>query len=98
MHMSLALAALAGTLAMALVQRWVVDRTMEEDLSPSTAFKLLVAPTTPERGHVVVTIEYHIDPTRAAEFRALMQESRRSRLRQGALDWQLQHDIAAPSR
>lgn len=97
-HMSLALAALTGTVAMALVQRWVVDRTMEEDLSPSTAFKLPVAPTTPERGHVVVTIEYHIDPTRAAEFRALMQESRRSRLRQGALDWQLQHDIADPSR
>ncbi|GKS82954.1 MULTISPECIES: MFS transporter [unclassified Acidovorax] len=97
-HMSLALAALTGTAAMALVQRWVVDRTMEEDLSPSTAFKLPVAPTTPERGHVVVTIEYHIDPARAAEFRALMQESRRSRLRQGALDWQLQHDIADPSR
>ncbi len=97
-HMSLAIAALTGTIAMALVQRFVADRTMEEDLSPSRAFKVPTAPTTPERGHVVVTIEYVIDPERATEFRAAMQESRRSRLRQGALDWQLQHDIADPSR
>ncbi|RAR84334.1 putative MFS family arabinose efflux permease [Paracidovorax anthurii] len=97
-HVSLALAALTGTAAMALAQRLVVDRAMEEDLSPSRAFKVPVAPTTPERGHVVATIEYVIDTARAAEFRALMQESRRSRLRQGALDWQLQHDIADPSR
>ena len=97
-HMSLAIAALTGTIAMALVQRFVADRTMEEDLSPSRAFKVPTAPTTPERGHVVVTIEYVIDPERATEFRATMQESRRSRLRQGALDWQLQHDIADPSR
>ena len=27
-----------------------------------------------------------------------MQESRRSRLRQGALDWELEHDIADPRR
>ncbi|WP_211100428.1 MFS transporter, partial [Azospirillum brasilense] len=45
-----------------------------------------------------MTIEYVIDPARAAEFRATMRESRRSRLRQGALDWQLQHDIADPGR
>lgn len=97
-HVSLALAALTGTAAMALVQRTVADRSMEEDLSPSRAFKVPTAPTTPEQGHVVVTIEYVIDPARAAEFRDTMQESRRSRLRQGALDWQLQHDIADPAR
>ncbi len=32
---------------------------------------------------MVVTIEYFIHPARADEFRAVMQESRRSRLRQG---------------
>ncbi|MBF9265463.1 MFS transporter, partial [Paracidovorax cattleyae] len=97
-HVSLALAALTGTAAMALVQRTVADRSMEEDLSPSRAFKVPTAPTTPEQGHVVVNIEYVIDPARASEFRDSMQESRRSRLRQGALDWQLQHDIADPAR
>ncbi len=97
-HTSLGLAAVTGTLAMVLVQRLVADRSIEEDLSPSQAFKAPVAPTPPERGHVVVTIEYFIDPARATDFRALMQESRRSRLRQGALSWQLQHDIADPAR
>ena len=47
---------------------------------------------------MVVTIEYFIHPARANEFRAVMQESRRSRLRQGALGWQLLHDIAQPAR
>ena len=46
----------------------------------------------------MVSIEYFINPARAAEFRAVMQESRRARLRQGALSWELQHDIADPRR
>ncbi|ART60556.1 arabinose ABC transporter permease [Acidovorax carolinensis] len=97
-HLSLALASLTGVIAMALVQRLVTDRHMEEDLSPSQAFKAPVAATPPQAGRVVVTIEYTIDPARAAEFRALMQESRRSRLRQGALSCDLLHDLADPAR
>ena len=97
-HLSVGIAAATGVVAMALVQRLVVDRSMEEDLSPSRAFTAPVAEHPPEPGHVVVTIEYFIDPARAPEFRTLMQESRRSRLRQGALDWQLQHDMADPTR
>jgi MFS family permease len=97
-HVSLGIAAATGVLAMWLVQRLVADRSMEEDLSPSRAFKAPVAEAPPQAGHVVVTIEYFIDPARAAEFRAVMQESRRSRLRQGALGWQLLHDISQPAR
>ena len=52
----------------------------------------------PDAGRVVVTIEYFIDPARAPEFRTLMQESRRSRLRQGALSCELLHDVADPAR
>ena len=96
--LSLALAALTGVIAMALVQRLVTDRHTEEDLSPSRAFKAPVAATPPQAGRVVVTVEYTIDPARAAEFRALMQESRRSRLRQGALSCDLLHDLADPTR
>lgn len=97
-HVSLGIAAVTGVLAMLLVQRLVADRSMEEDLSPSRAFKAPVADAPPGTGPVVVTIEYFIDPARATEFRAVMQESRRSRLRQGALDWQLLHDISRPAR
>ena len=98
MHLSLAIAAATGVVAMALVQRLAADRSLEEDLSPSQAFKAPVANIAPEAGRVVVTIEYFINPARSAEFKTLMQESRRSRLRQGALAWQLQHDIADPTR
>ena len=97
-HLSLAIAAATGAAAMALVQRWVADRSMEEDLSPSHAFKAPVVDIPPEAGRVVVTIEYFIHPARSAEFKTLMQESRRSRLRQGALSSQLQHDIADTTR
>ena len=98
-HVSLALAAAAGVVMMTLVQRLVRNRHSEEDLSPSRAFKTPQAETTPAAGlRVVTSIEYLIQPTRATEFRAVMQESRRARIRQGALSWELQHDIADPRR
>jgi quinol monooxygenase YgiN len=46
----------------------------------------------------MIMVEYRIDPARAAEFRALMIEGRRSRLSHGALSWELLHDINEPSR
>ncbi|MBS0294276.1 MAG: MFS transporter [Proteobacteria bacterium] len=98
-HVSLALAAAAGVAVMALVQRLVNNRHGEEDLSPSRAFKTPQAENPPDAGlRLVTSIEYLIDPARAAEFRAVMQESRRARIRQGALSWELQHDIADPRR
>ena len=98
-HMSLALAALTGVLVMALVQRLVSNRHGEEDLSASRAFQAPRADSPPAAGlRLVVSIEYFINPARAAEFRAVMQESRRARLRAGALSWELQHDIADPRR
>ncbi len=83
---------------MTLVQRLVSYRHGEEDLSASRAFQAPQADSPPDAGlRLVVSIEYFIDPARAAEFRAVMQESRRARLRQGALSWELQHDIADPA-
>lgn len=49
-------------------------------------------------GPVMVTIEYQIDPQRAVEFAAVMQLTRRARLRQGALSWGLFRDAAMPGR
>ena len=94
----LLVAALSGTATMLLAQHWVRDLSIEEDLTPSREFKAPVAHAPPGAGHVVVTIEYLIDPARADAFRALMHESRGSRLRQGALEWELLHDINRPGR
>lgn len=95
---SLIIAAFSGVLVMMLVQRSIVDRQIEEDLSPSKALEPFKPQAEPEAGRVVVQIEYIIDPTRAREFRQLMQFSRSSRLRQGALSWQLLHSMAHPER
>lgn len=88
----------SGLLVMLACYKFVADRDLEEDLSTSRAFTPPVAHQTPLSGKVVTTIEYRIDPEYGATFCALMQESRRSRLRQGALSWQLLHDIEDPGR
>ena len=93
---ALDVAAISGLLCMYLVQRYMRDTSLEEDLTPSREFKAPVADEPPGGGHVVVTIAYVIDPLRADEFRALMRESRRSRLRQGALGWDLLRDMGKP--
>ncbi|MGQ2980824.1 MAG: MFS transporter [Polaromonas sp.] len=91
-------AALTGALANFATQWFFKDRSIEEDMTPSREFKVPSAEAPPLTGHVRVTIEYQIDPAKAAEFRVLMQESRRSRLRQGALAWELLRDISDPGR
>jgi quinol monooxygenase YgiN len=52
----------------------------------------------PDEGPVMVTIEYQIDPARAEDFAAVMQRTRRARLRQGALSWGLFRDVSVPGR
>ncbi len=90
--------ALTGALANFATHWFFEDRSIEEDMTPSREFKAPSAEAPPLTGHVRVTIEYQIDPAKAVEFRALMQESRRSRLRQGALAWELLRDISDPGR
>ena len=98
-HQSLAISAGTGVALMALAQRLVADRGIEEDLTPAHVFKVpLAAQAQPHGGRVQVNLEYRIDPARTPEFLVLMQESRRSRMRQGALDWQLLHDLYDPAR
>lgn len=92
------IAAVSGVLAMQTAHWRSRDRSIEEDLTPSSALRPPVADTPPATGPVRVSIEYRIDPARADDFRALMRESRRSRLRQGALAWELQRDISDPGR
>ncbi len=100
-HTSLGVAAASGIAAMLLVQRLVPGRHGDEDLSPALATSLHrpQAATAPATGlRLVTSIEYRIDPAQAPEFRAVMQASRRARLRAGALAWELQHDIEDPGR
>lgn len=98
-HQAIALSSVTSVLSMWVAQRRMkMDRGTEEDLTPSHVLKVPEMQEPPRAGRVQVRVEYRIDPARAAEFLALMQESRRSRLRQGALDWQLLHDLYEPGR
>ena len=93
---SLIVATVTGLITMALANRWMADSQTDEDLTPTRRFKAPVVEQAPGAGRVVLTIEYRIDPARADEFKALMQISRRNRLRHGALSWDLLHDIHDP--
>lgn len=96
--LALAIGAVSGIVVMFFVcTRWP-DRGVMEDMTPAGPMPLPRAIAPPESGHVLVTIEYQIDPAKAGAFRALMEESRRSRLRQGALAWELLSDINDPGR
>jgi MFS family permease len=52
----------------------------------------------PDRGPVLVTVEYCIRPQQAAEFVQAMRDVRRIRLRDGAFEWSLFADAADPDR
>ena len=93
-------AAVAGVAALWLTRNYRVEGGADEDLTPSPAWKAPVTsqPIEPDAGPVMTTIEYRIDPARAAEFRRVMDESRSSRLRQGALSWELFRDTSDAGR
>jgi MFS family permease len=97
---SLLVASVGGPLVWLATRRLRLDQKVEEDLSPAHAWDdpVTAFPVPPESGPVLVTITYQIDPARADEFNALMDESRRSRLRHGVLAWELFRDTAHPGR
>jgi len=100
LKLSLAIAAVSGTLLMLAAIRWVTDVSGEDDVRPAQAGWAAGPPAEApqEDGRVVITVEYLIDPSRAAAFHLVMQQTRRARLGQGAIGWELLHDIAQPER
>ncbi|MEN9631099.1 MAG: hypothetical protein RJA10_4327 [Pseudomonadota bacterium] len=83
-----------------LGRRWSVNWPADIDFTPAAtasvpepAFEIGA-----DEGPVMVTLEYQIDTARAVEFAAVMERTRRARLRQGALSWGLFRDTAVPGR
>ncbi|VWX59753.1 Arabinose ABC transporter permease [Burkholderiales bacterium 8X] len=98
---SLAISAVTGVAVMLAALRWVTDQGGEDDdTAPAsrgwTAGPPAAAPE--ENGRVLISIEYLIDPARATAFQAVMQQTRRARISQGAIAWELLHDITEPGR
>ncbi|MBI5444251.1 MAG: MFS transporter [Deltaproteobacteria bacterium] len=68
--------------------------TLREDLTPSMHWRQTqqIPEALLERGPVVVSVEYRIDPASLADFTAAMGDLRRIRLRDGAIRWELYSD------
>ena len=93
-------AAALGLVVLAATRRLTVEGTREPDFTPAST-RALPEPqvaVAPDDGPVMVTLEYQIEPERAAEFAQVMQRTRRARLRQGVLSWGLFRDVAEPGR
>jgi predicted MFS family arabinose efflux permease len=96
---SLLMAAVSSLITMYLAIKSMPDAGTTDDLTPQRLTQTPAPPLIISPGQVVITIEYTVDPARAAEFRLLMNtEGRRQRLRHGALSWELLHDINHPQR
>ena len=84
--LSIAVAAAFGPLALLLTRRLSVDGGLDADHTPVRPVARAPEPViaiAPDEGPVMVTVEYIIDPARAVDFNAVMQDTRRARLRQG---------------
>jgi quinol monooxygenase YgiN len=89
-----------GALVVLLSARLSIDRVNPDEHLPAPVAALPPPAIAIEGddGPVMVTVEYQIDPARAAEFARVMQLTRRARLRQGALSWGLFRDSNVPGR
>lgn len=97
---ALTLAAAGAIAGIAASWRFGIGQHEGDDLSPSLSWP---SPMTDDafevdRGPVMVTIEYRIDPARANDFLQAMDAMRRLRRRDGAFMWELFDDIEDPAR
>ena len=97
---SVAAAAAAGVLMVLVLRHRSLESHADPDFSPAPIVNMPepAIDVANDDGPVMVTVEYQIDPARAAAFTEVMQRTRRARLRQGALSWGLFRDAAQPSR
>ena len=95
-HTSIVAASVAALVCLAYTRRRTLDGGELEDLTPTNQIRSPDAALNiaPDDGPVIVTVEYRIHAENADAFRAVMHETRRSRLRQGVLSWELLRDTA----
>jgi MFS family permease len=100
MHATLFYAAAALIVGLAATPFFPLRVGAELDLNPSLHWSepTFIHEPHPERGPVLVTVEYLIDPARAAEFARAMQDVKRILRRDGATRWGLFADTARAGR
>jgi MFS family permease len=99
LHATMLASAVATLVAILLGLRLPLSEPARLNLDPHSGMSepIVGIDLEPRSGPVVTTIEYRIDPAKAAGFVAAMVERRRIRVRDGARDWMLLQDIADPA-
>lgn len=97
---ALVVAAVGAGISVPLSWRWKLQTGANVDFSPSMHWPDPVTSreVEPDRGPVLVTIEYRIDPNRRDEFLQALAEYSRARRRDGAYDWGIFEDPAVDGR
>jgi MFS family permease len=97
---ALTAAAISALLGILATQSFRIGRHDVADLSPSIYWPspTLTDDDASDRGPVMVTVEYRVDPGKQHEFTSVMQHMHRIRRRDGAYMWELFNDIDDPYR
>lgn len=94
--LSLCLAAAGMVIASATVRRWRLDKDPDLNLDSHVEQGMSELPLNSQRGPVMISVEYQIDPDQAPAFIRALQEMRRVRRRGGAMSWAVYEDIQQP--
>src|SRR6267143_1042106 len=81
--------------------RYKLKPLTDVDMTPSMHWSMpraMIDIDDHEEGSVLVEMEFQIDPARSHEFESAMNKVRSVMLRDGAINWELFHDIENPSR
>lgn len=97
---ALFIAGLTSLSSLVLAREYPIRLGDEADVTHSTHWPepVFQTPPDPERGPVLVQIEYDVDPNQHEAFAAAMQDLGRIRLRDGAIRWGIFQDAAALNR
>ena len=97
---ALLIAAAGAIIAIPLTRPWKVQTGAVDDLSPSMHWPAPITTSAiePDRGPVLVTVEYHIDPKNREPFLHALGRSARVRRRDGAYGWGVFEDPAKEGR
>jgi MFS family permease len=93
-------ASVGGLIAIPLTLRWKLQAAAGMDLSPSMHWRnpTFALAIEPDRGPVLVTVEYRVVKDNCAAFLGAIDERGRERRRDGAFAWGVFEDAAEPGR
>jgi MFS family permease len=97
---ALLIAAAGVALTGVLMARVPLQSAGDLDLTPAAHWPqpVVTGSIEPDRGPVMVTVEYRVDPRRAADFLAALASIAQARRRDGAFAWGVFRDAAEPDR